>query len=113
MTAGPYPARVPRRAVLLTGVAGLVAAAALAVWPLSADGAAGNALRPQYGSFGWTAYAPLPEDASLDDLRAAGVDLPQDVVAGRRTAVAGLGLAGVVLVGSALRRPSGPRRRRR
>ena len=101
-----------RRTAVLTGIASLLAAAVLALLPLTADGVSGNALRPEYGSSGWFAYAPLPPEPTLDELRAAGVELPQDAVARRRGGVAVLGLAGVVLLGvGTLRRGSGPRRR--
>ena len=88
-----------RRTATLSGTALLLAAAVLALLPLWADGVSGNALRPEYGSFGWVAYAPLAADAGPDELRAAGVDLPEAAVARRRATVAVVALAGVVLVG--------------
>ena len=84
----------------LAGVAALAVAAVLALLPLWAEGVSGNALRPEYGSFGWVAYGPLPAEATPDELRAAGVDLPQDAVARRRVAVAVVGLTGLVLLGA-------------
>lgn len=100
-----------RRTSTLTGAALLLAAVVLALLPFEADGVSGNALRPQYGSFGWFAYAPLDAEATPDELRAAGVDLPHDAVARRRATVAVVGLAGVVLLGvGTLRRRSGPPR---
>jgi hypothetical protein len=77
-----------RRTATLCGTAALVVAGVLALAPMSAEGVSGNALRPQYGSFGWFAYALLRAEATPEDLRTAGVDQPQDAVAWRRATVA-------------------------
>jgi hypothetical protein len=91
--------------------AGLVAVAVgvvLFLWPLHGSGLSGNALRPHYGEFGWTTYVLMPAHPTLDDLRHAGITVPQDIVkARRRTAgiVTAAGLAAVVIALIAIYRP--------
>lgn len=85
-----------------------VAAVAVLLWPIHANGVTGNAVRPHYEDYGWFAYAPTPEHPTTDDLRAGGVRVPQDVVAARRHLAAGIAAAGVVVTGAGV----GVRRRR-
>ncbi|HEX3811678.1 MAG TPA: hypothetical protein VHX59_02455 [Mycobacteriales bacterium] len=91
--------------------AGLVAVAVgvvLFLWPLRGAGLSGNALWPHYGVFGWATYAPMPAHPTLDDLRHAGITVPQDTVrARRRTAgiVTAAGVAVVVIALIAIYRP--------
>jgi hypothetical protein len=87
---------VRRRLALLPAALAVAAAAAVLLWPLDASGVTGNAVRPDYRDFGWFAYAPIPDHPTTDDLRDAGVRVPQDVVDDRRrlaTALAATGLA--------------------
>lgn len=96
----------------------LTAAAAIAIllWPLHANGVTGSALMPHYSEyFGFTTFKPLPDPATNDDLRRAGVRLPIDVVWHRRhiaigllSGAAALGAAGVtvLVVGRRRRRPA-------
>jgi hypothetical protein len=86
-----------RRRLALLPAALAVAAAAVLLWPLDANGVTGNALRPDYRHFGWFAYAPIPEHPTTDDLRDAGVRVPQDVVDDRRHLAAALGATGLAL----------------
>lgn len=88
------------------GAALLAGAAAVLLWPLRAEGVRGSALRPSYGDLGWFAYGPLPEHPTTDDLRAAGVVVPQDAVTRRREVAGAIAVGGVLLLvaGAALRR---------
>lgn len=91
--------------------AGLTAVAVgivLFLWPLHGSGLSGNAIRPHYGTFGWATYVPMPAHPTLDDLRHAGITVPQDIVrARRRTAgiVTAAGVAVVVIALIAIYRP--------
>lgn len=90
-----------RIALLLVaaGVLASIAAGVLLLWPLHADGVHGSALRPHYrAELGFTASRPVPPNPTFDDLRRAGVRLPQDVVWHRRHVALGLAVAGLVLV---------------
>ena len=87
-----------KRWLWVPGAALVVAALAALLWPLRADGLRGNALRPTYGDFGWFAYAPVPDHPTTDDLRAAGVRVPQDAVARQREVAAALAAGGAVLL---------------
>jgi len=95
------------------GLALIVLAAALLVWPLRGTGIDGNALFPQYSefSFGWSAYAPMPANPSPEDLRRAGVPLPRDSVAQRRAQAGVVAGIGVVLLAAAVVAARSGRRR--
>jgi hypothetical protein len=84
--------------VLLVALAG---ALVVLLWPLHANGVSGTALLPRYHDFGWVAYdgPSLPADRplTLDDLRHAGVRVPQDVVE-RRRRIAAVEFAAVLVV---------------
>lgn len=72
--------------ILAAAAATAAAVAVLAmVWPFSHPGVSGTAFAPHYSGFGWYTYSPLPANPSLDDLRHAGVSVPQDEVYRRRT----------------------------
>ncbi|HET7304298.1 MAG TPA: hypothetical protein VFJ12_07080 [Segeticoccus sp.] len=91
-----------RRVLVAAGAVAVVAAAVLLLAPIGADGVSGNAISPLYHDFGWFAYAPLPEHATFDQLRAAGVRVPQDAVATRRREAAAAALVGVALLSAPL-----------
>lgn len=94
------------RGAVGAGLAGISAACVLALLPMTGNGVTGNAVHPHYGDFGWSAYAPVPDNPTAADLRAAGVRLPQDRVARRRQVAATAGALGVALCagGAAARR---------
>jgi hypothetical protein len=97
------------------GIAGVVIAGVVLLWPLHANGVSGSALRPHYRSFGFALVTggPLPRHVTVAYLRSAGVRLPQDVVDHRREiayALVGTGL--VVAVGGAVTWLIGRRERR-
>lgn len=87
-----------RRVVLGSGLAAIVVALGLMVAPIRADGVSGNAIAPRYTDFGWFAYEPLPDHPTSDDLRSAGVRVPQDAVAERRRESAAIAAAGLALL---------------
>lgn len=89
-----YVLEMVRRALLASGTLGLLAAVVLALAPV--DGVSGNALSPASSDFGWFAYEPLPDRPTVDDLRRAGVPVPQDAVADRRVLVGTIGGAGLL-----------------
>jgi len=89
---------VARRITLLLGLALLVAAAVLMLWPLHANGVSGNALRPHYSGFGWYSYVSLPPHPTHADFVRAGITVPQDVVHDRRVLSAAIGAGGAVLL---------------
>ena len=84
---------------LLPGIAAVVAAVLLLLWPLNEPGVTGTPLAPHYRPFGWNSYVSLPEHPKLDELRRAGIPLPQDAVhrrhveSGAAAAIAVAGLA--------------------
>ena len=73
-------------------------AAAVLLWPLHANGVSGSALRPHYRDFGFATDQSVPENPTFDDLRRAGIRLPQDVVSHRRHIAELVGVLGVVVV---------------
>ncbi|HET7303538.1 MAG TPA: hypothetical protein VFJ12_03175 [Segeticoccus sp.] len=89
-----------RRALVGLGALAVLAAGVLLLVPLRADGVSGNAISPRYSDFGWFSYEPLPEHATIADLRAAGVRAPQDAVADRRREAAVTAAAGATLLGT-------------
>ena len=104
---------IARRLVAVLGLALLIAAAVLMLWPLHANGVHGNALQPHYSGFGWYAYTSLPAQPTHADFVRAGITVPQDVVHDRRILAAAVAAAGAVaLLGAALIRPAASRQRR-
>ena len=91
-------AALARRVAVTLGLALIVAAAVLMVWPLHANGVRGNALQPRYTSFGWYSYAAVPARPTHADFIRAGITVPQDVVHDRRVLSAELAGGGVVLL---------------
>jgi hypothetical protein len=97
-----------RRAVVGGGALAVVAAVVLALVPLHHEGVSGNAVRPTYKGFGWVSYSLPPENATVSELRAAGVQVPAYVdssrhaVAELRRLVGGLATVGVVLIAGGL-----------
>jgi hypothetical protein len=93
--------------VLVGGLA-IIAAVVLALAPLGHQGVSGSAIHPRYQGFGWFSYAPMPEHATVSELRAAGVQVPAYVdssrhaVTERRWLVGVLAGVGVVLVATGL-----------
>lgn len=87
-----------RRVVVGSGFAAIVVALGLMVAPIRADGVSGNAIAPRYTDFGWFAYEPLPDHPTSDDLRSAGVRVPQDAVAERRRESAAIAAVGMALL---------------
>lgn len=75
----------------------LVAALVLALVPLRAQGIAGTAVEPTYTEYSFLVVGELPEQPTDDQLRAAGVALPQDAVRDRRQLVAGLAAVSALL----------------
>jgi hypothetical protein len=64
---------------------GIVAAVAVLVWPLHANGVTGSALMPKYSHYlAFSSSQPIPDHATNADLRRAGVRVPSDVVWHRR-----------------------------
>lgn len=90
------------RGLIAAGVLALVGAVVLMLVPVRADGVSGNAIAPRYSSFGWFSYRPVPQDATIADLRRAGVRVPQDAVADRRSQAAATAVGGVVSLGAGL-----------
>jgi hypothetical protein len=90
--------RIAARVVLAIGAVGLLAALLLVLLPLHGNGLSGNALTPTYSDFGWATYQPMPEHPTLDDFRRAGIEVPQDVVSGRRLLAGATAAVGAVLV---------------
>jgi hypothetical protein len=89
-----------RRGAVLAGAAAVIAAVILLLIPLHGNGLSGNALAPSYSEWrlGWYAYAPLAAHATSSDLRAGGVQFPQDVVRERRQLAAAVAAAGALLM---------------
>ena len=85
-----------RRVLVGVGGAAIVAAVVLALLPMHHEGVSGNALRPTYKDFGWFSYSPLPEHATISELRAAGVQVPAYVVGSRRAVTDRRWLVGVL-----------------
>jgi hypothetical protein len=102
----PGKLRVGVAAGIVTACAGL----ALLLAPLHAPGASGSALRPQYTAFGWYAYRPLTATPTADELRRAGVAVPQDAVRRRRAEAVAVTLVGLVGLGMSLALGSRSRR---
>jgi hypothetical protein len=71
------------------------------LWPFDRPGLAGNAIRPRYRDFGWTSYEPLPEQPTREDLRRAGIPVPQDALTRRRVMAGAVVAAGFALLGVA------------
>ncbi|MDQ1683641.1 MAG: hypothetical protein QOC82_378 [Frankiaceae bacterium] len=91
-----------RRIAVTLGLALIVAAAVLMLWPLRANGVRGNALQPHYTSFGWYSYASLPVHPTHADFIRAGITVPQDVVHDRRVLSAGIAAGGAVMLAGAV-----------
>jgi len=92
--------RKPNWWTIAPGLGGVAGAVGLLLWPLNSEGIGGNAITPHYRDFGWFSYAPLPDHPSRDDLRRAGVTVPDDAVAERRrdaAVAAGLGMIGLAV----------------
>jgi hypothetical protein len=63
----------------------MAAAVALALMPIHHDGvSSGNAISPTYKDFGWVSYAPPPQNATIGELRAMGVEIPVYVDSSRQ-----------------------------
>jgi hypothetical protein len=92
------------RIIAAAFAAGLLTAAVavtVLLWPLHANGVTGSALMPHYSEyFGFMTTRPIPDPATNDDLRRAGVRLPIDVVWHRRHIAIGL-LGGAAALGAA------------
>lgn len=97
---------IARRVLAVLGLALLVAAAVLMLWPIHSNGVHGNALQPRYTSFGVEAYAPLPAHPTHADFVRLGITPPHDVVHDRRVLSAGIAGGGLVLLLSAALIPS-------
>lgn len=97
---------IARRVALLLGLALLVAAAVLMLWPLHANGVSGNALQPHYTSFGVEAYAPIPTHPTRTDFVKLGIAWPHDIVHDRRVLSAAIAAGGAfLLIAAAALRP--------
>lgn len=92
--------RLFRWVMLTAGFAAVVVGVVLFLWPLHGSGLSGNAIRPHYRPFGWVTTSPVPAHPSLDDLRRAGVAIPQDIV-NRRSRIAGI-VTGLIVAGLTL-----------
>jgi hypothetical protein len=91
------------RGVVALGLAAVVAALVLALWPLHGNGVSGSALRPHIArEFGFTTYKPLPANPTRSQLRAAGIVFPSDVVERRRHQAAAIGALGLIVVVAAV-----------
>ena len=94
--------------MLGAGALALIAALVLALAPLNHEGVSGNAVQPTYQSFGWTSYSPLPEHATVSELRAAGASVPgyvdssRHAVSERRRGAGALAGVGIVLIAGGL-----------
>jgi len=88
---------VARRIAPLLGLALVVAATVLMLWPLHANGLSGNAFQPHYKGFGWYSYTPPPAHYLTAYFIDAG-PTPQDLVHDRRVLSAAIAAGGAVLV---------------
>lgn len=96
-----------RRLLLGVGLVGVLTGVALLLWPLDATGVTGSALRPHFHDLGWVTAHPMPVHPSRQQLRAAGIAVPQDAVHRRRAvsgAAFGVGVVGAAAWWSARRR---------
>ncbi len=101
------------RIAIAVGLAGVVAAGVIGLWPLRANGVTGSALRPHYSEY-FSVYSlrPLPDRPTPADFRRAGVRLPIDAVHDRRRIVYDVFACGVLLTvagaAASSRRPRRP-----
>lgn len=93
---------------LFGGLALVAVAVAMMLWPLHGNGLGGNALRPNYLSGGWVAYAPLQDgEVGTEQLRAILRAESEPIVDERRRqagSVAGVGALLGVLGAASVRR---------
>ena len=104
--------RAPRLGWVLVGAAlvAFAAAVVLALGPLSGRGLSGSAASPVYGEYSFVVVGDVSATPSPDELRAAGVVLPEDVVAERRRLALGAGAVSALLAVAGVVAAARPRR---
>ena len=94
------------------GIAALITAGVLMLWPIHANGVSGNAMQPHYRQFSLEADQPLPAHPTRADFVRLGLTWPHDIVNDRRAWAAITAGSGFALICLAMAATAASRRAR-